>query len=63
MAVFKEVDPKRPVNDTEIRILNYWKDNDIASKSVAVREGSPRWIFYEGPPTANGKPRDPPRHL
>lgn len=56
MAVFKEVDPKRPVNDTEIRILNYWKDNDIASKSVAVREGSPRWIFYEGPPTANGKP-------
>jgi isoleucyl-tRNA synthetase len=56
MAVFKEVDPKRPVNDTEIRILNYWKDNDIANKSVAVREGSPRWIFYEGPPTANGKP-------
>ncbi len=56
MALFKEVDPKRSVNDVENRILQYWKDNDIAMKSVAVREGSPRWIFYEGPPTANGKP-------
>jgi isoleucyl-tRNA synthetase len=56
MALFKEVDPKRPVNDVEARILQYWKENDIANKSVAVREGSPRWIFYEGPPTANGRP-------
>ncbi len=56
MALFKEVDPKRPVNDVESRILQYWKENDIANKSVAVREGSPRWIFYEGPPTANGRP-------
>ena len=56
MALFKEVDPKRPVNDVETRILQYWKENDIANKSVAVREGSPIWIFYEGPPTANGRP-------
>ena len=40
----------------ESAILKYWSQNNIFEKSVSTREGSPRWSFYEGPPTANGKP-------
>ena len=40
----------------ESRILQYWTENNIFEKSVSTREGAPRWSFYEGPPTANGKP-------
>ena len=54
MALFKEVDPKRSVNEVETRILQYWKENDIANKSVAVREGSP--VIFTRAPTANGRP-------
>ena len=56
MGNFKEVDPKRSVNEAEQAVLDYWKQNDIAKKSVAIREGNPRFVFYEGPPTANGRP-------
>ncbi len=40
----------------EEEILKFWKDNDIFKKSLEIRKGSPRFNFYEGPPTANGKP-------
>ena len=56
MSKFREVDPKRPVNESENAVLQYWRDNDIATKSVTEREGKPEFIFYEGPPTANGRP-------
>ncbi len=56
MGNFKEVDPKRPVNDTENAVLDYWNSNDISARSVSIREGRPQFIFYEGPPTANGRP-------
>lgn len=56
MGRFREVDPKRPVNDVENAVLQYWRDNNIPTRSVTEREGRPEWIFYEGPPTANGRP-------
>ncbi len=56
MGVFREVDPKSPVNEREEMVLAFWKKNDIANQSVKIREGSPKFIFYEGPPTANGLP-------
>ncbi len=56
MAHFKKVDPKKAVNEIEESVLAYWKENDIAAKSVAFRDGRPKFVFYEGPPTANGKP-------
>ncbi len=56
MGRFKRVDPKRPVNQVEEAVLDYWKQNDISGKSVANREGKPQFVFYEGPPTANGRP-------
>ena len=37
-------------------ILAFWREADVFAASLAQREGAPRWIFYEGPPTANGRP-------
>src|SRR5436853_2323359 len=37
-------------------ILKFWNEFKIFEKSVASRSGSPSWIFYEGPPSANGMP-------
>ena len=36
--------------------LQYWKEHAIFEKSVSTREGNPSYIFYEGPPSANGMP-------
>ncbi|MGB9856644.1 MAG: isoleucine--tRNA ligase [Dictyoglomaceae bacterium] len=40
----------------EEEILQFWKKEDVFKKSLEERKGSPRFNFYEGPPTANGKP-------
>lgn len=40
----------------EEEVLLFWKESDIFRKSLAIREGAPRFVFYEGPPTANGRP-------
>ncbi len=40
----------------EVEILNWWKKNDIFRKSISSREDGIPFTFYEGPPTANGKP-------
>ncbi len=37
-------------------ILQYWKEHHIFEKSVSSREGGPSYVFYEGPPSANGMP-------
>ena len=37
-------------------ILNYWEENDIFEKSISTREGKESFIFFEGPPSANGLP-------
>ncbi|WP_289022388.1 isoleucine--tRNA ligase [uncultured Salegentibacter sp.] len=37
-------------------ILSYWKENDIFEKSVSTREGKEPFVFFEGPPSANGLP-------
>ncbi len=40
----------------EARVLDEWRDGDVFAESLRRREGSPEWVFYEGPPTANGRP-------
>ena len=40
----------------EESILNFWRDNEIYDKSLAQRDGQEKFVFFEGPPTANGKP-------
>jgi len=37
-------------------VLSFWKENDIFEKSVTTREGKESYVFYEGPPSANGMP-------
>jgi isoleucyl-tRNA synthetase len=40
----------------EREILAWWDAHDVFEQSLALREGAPHFVFYEGPPTANGKP-------
>ena len=40
----------------EEAVLDLWRDNQIFPKSMAMREGSPIFVFFDGPPTANGRP-------
>ena len=53
--MFKKVDGKIVPKDEE-DILKFWKENDIFRKSVEIRKDSSPYVFYEGPPTANGEP-------
>ncbi len=54
--VFRPVDTGRSFPALEEGILEWWRANRIFEKSVELRRGGPEWVFYEGPPTANGKP-------
>jgi len=56
MTRFEPVDPKVSFPELERGILSFWKDADVFARSTAAREGGPSWVFYEGPPTANGRP-------
>jgi isoleucyl-tRNA synthetase len=54
--VLRKVDAKESARSREDRILSFWKEQDVFKKSEQIREGGPEFVFYEGPPTANGKP-------
>jgi isoleucyl-tRNA synthetase len=53
---YRSVDTGQSFPALEERILSWWKERSIFEKSLDLRAGSPEWVFYEGPPTANGKP-------
>jgi isoleucyl-tRNA synthetase len=54
--MFKPVSSKLNVNAMELAILEFWKKEKIFQTSTKNREGKPEYVFYEGPPTANGMP-------
>jgi isoleucyl-tRNA synthetase len=54
--MFKPVSPRLNITLLEEEVLRYWKHHKIFEKSGAQREGGPEYVFYEGPPTANGLP-------
>ncbi len=54
--MFKPVSSKLDVNQMENGVLDFWKSHDIFHKSMELRAGQPEYVFFEGPPTANGKP-------
>jgi isoleucyl-tRNA synthetase len=56
MPGFKPVDPKQPFPELEERLLARWREGDVFARSLANREEAEVWSFYEGPPTANGRP-------
>ena len=56
MAGFRSVDPKQSFPELEERILERWRERDVFHRSFTNRSDAPLWSFYEGPPTANGRP-------
>ncbi|HET7508188.1 MAG TPA: class I tRNA ligase family protein, partial [Solirubrobacterales bacterium] len=56
MPGFAPVDPKQSFPELEERMLARWREEGVFERSLAQREGAPVWSFYEGPPTANGRP-------
>jgi len=54
--MFHEVNSKINFAKLDEDILHYWKEHNIFNKSVEARKGAKRYVFYEGPPTANGSP-------
>ncbi|HEY3552921.1 MAG TPA: class I tRNA ligase family protein, partial [Solirubrobacterales bacterium] len=56
MPGFEPVDPKQSFPALEERMLARWREEGVFERSLAQREGAPVWSFYEGPPTANGRP-------
>lgn len=54
--MFQPVNSKVSFPEIERKILEFWRANRIFEKSIDARSSSPKYIFYEGPPTANGNP-------
>lgn len=47
---------EKPIAEFQTEQIEQWKDSDLLGKCVSTRKGMPSFVFYEGPPTANGKP-------
>ena len=54
--MYKKVSTDMNFVDREKETEKFWEDNHIFEKSMEDREGCPQYMFYDGPPTANGKP-------
>lgn len=54
--MYNKVDTNLNFVAREAEVLKFWKENDIANKCISNREGCDTFTFYDGPPTANGKP-------
>jgi len=53
--MFKNLSEK-PIAEVQKEQIKLWEDENLLGKCVSTREGMPPFVFYEGPPTANGKP-------
>ena len=56
MSKYDKVPTDLKFVEREKEVEKFWKDNDIFQKSIEDHEGHPTYMFYDGPPTANGKP-------
>ena len=54
--IFEAVGSKADFPALERALVEFWKQDDTFRESLRIREGRPRFVFYEGPPTANGNP-------
>ena len=54
--MYEKVSAELKLVEREKQIEKFWKDNQIFEKSMKMRENCPSYTFYDGPPTANGKP-------
>jgi isoleucyl-tRNA synthetase len=56
MAPYRPVDAGQSFPELEERVLERWREQDIFHATLRKRQGAPLYVFYEGPPTANGEP-------
>ena len=54
--MYKKVDTNLNFVDRELEVLKFWQENNVFEESIKSREDGPVFTFYDGPPTANGKP-------
>ena len=54
--MYQKVDTNLNFVDREKQVEKFWKENHIFEKSMEDRKDDPTYMFYDGPPTANGKP-------
>ena len=54
--MYKKVDTTMNFVEREKEIVKFWKENGVFNESVEKNEGCDEFSFYDGPPTANGKP-------
>jgi isoleucyl-tRNA synthetase len=52
----RAVDPRQDLPQLELQVLERWRERDVFAESLRRREAAKQWVFYEGPPTANGPP-------
>ncbi len=52
----RDVDPRRDLPELEHEVLARWSERDVFAATLRARAQAPSWVFYEGPPTANGPP-------
>jgi isoleucyl-tRNA synthetase len=55
-AMFRPVETSFDLVSLEDSVLDRWREHDVFGESLRRRAGAPQWVFYEGPPTANGRP-------
>lgn len=56
--LFEPVSQTIDFPQSEREVLAFWKEKDVFNRSLELREGAPTFVFYEGPPTANGTPHN-----
>ena len=54
--MFEKVSTTLDFLSREKEVLEFWKKNEVFQKSIDLRKGGDVFTFYDGPPTANGKP-------
>ena len=54
--VYKNISPNVNFVEEEKKIKQFWDDNEIFEKSIIEKQDNAPYVFYDGPPTANGKP-------
>src|SRR3984957_7460654 len=52
----REVDPRQELTAMELAVTERWRERAVFAESLRARQGAKQWVFYEGPPTANGPP-------
>ncbi len=54
--MYRPVNAQVDLTAMEHEVLDLWAERDVFARSLSAREDAPLWVFYEGPPTANGMP-------